>query len=105
MDFGARWSARFLEFRISLEPKFIRLFISLQKYPDLNVNCCDFKGHGALEIAVRAHDIHMIREILNQPKLETDLVYKAVLIAIEENLYDEVSCLLERFGAIGDVGV
>lgn len=38
----------------------------------------------------------MVREILLQPKLETDLVYKALLIAIEENLIDEVSCLLER---------
>lgn len=67
-----------------------------KKYPDLDVNCCDFKGHGALEIAVRARDFHMMQELLSHPKLDTDLLYKAVLIAIEENLYDEVNCLLER---------
>ena len=39
----------------------------------------------------------MMQELLLQPNLQTELVYKALLIAIEENLYDEVNSLLDRF--------
>lgn len=38
----------------------------------------------------------MVQELLGHPKIETELVYKAVLVAIEENMIDEVSTLLDR---------
>ncbi|XP_022656458.1 short transient receptor potential channel 5-like isoform X2 [Varroa destructor] len=71
-----------------------------QNHPDLNVNCLDFRGRGALEIAVRCRDPHMVQELLGHPKIETELVYKAVLVAIEENMIDEVSTLLDSPAAL-----
>lgn len=68
----------------------------LQANPAVNLDCCDYRGQRALDIAVSSRDIELVSFFLDNFHVSTVHYYCAVLRAVFENDANLLEMLLDR---------
>lgn len=68
----------------------------LEENPNLDVNCCDYRGQRALDIAIGNHDTELVEFLLNELDVNLLHYYCAILKAVFENAERLLEMLLDR---------
>ncbi|XP_013778879.1 short transient receptor potential channel 3-like [Limulus polyphemus] len=81
----------------------------LETDPNLSINCCNFRGERALEIAVGVHDEELVVELLNLSKyrskpIDYDHYYASILRAVLEQEEPILKILLASYAEFKSQG-